>query len=465
MALMEPVQAGVFEDLAGLIEQMVALGNRDQFPALTNPTWVGATEVEYLAEDDLILGVYLNGVAKAYPENLGWWHEVINDEIGGQYVSVTFCPLTGTGLNYNATNPDGGQIELGVSGLLLNSNLVVYDRGDGTTLFPQMLFTGVNGARTGERLELLPVVETTWALWKKFYPDTLVPQGGTGLDGYSASIQSNYPPRLYSNDPYADYRGDHSSIPFPPASGFIDPTFPAKATVLGICYGDQRKAYVFGAMGRQVVINDFLDDLFMVIVYDAESKTAIPYKGEIDGQAMAFYQVDPVGEFPVEFKDVETGSRWNMLGRAVEGPLRGRQLEQVSAYNAMWFAWAAFWPQTQVWDGEGVLDEIDTAVADDAAPTLPSQFTLGQNFPNPFNAQTQIEYRLAQGGQIHLAVYDLIGQRVRTLAAGHKAAGTYVAQWDGRDGDGNEVGSGIYVYRLEASDSQLHLVRRMVLVR
>lgn len=465
MGFIVPTQAGVFEDVASLTEQVVALGNRDQFPAVTNPTWVGATEVDYLAEDDLVLGVYLNGVAKAYPENLGWWHEVINDEIAGQFISVTYCPLTGTGLNYNTTTQDGEQIELGVSGLLLNSNLVVYDRGDGTTLFPQMLFTGINGARTGERLELLPVVETTWALWKQFYPTTLVPQGGTGLQRYSTSIQNNYPVDLYRNDPYSDYRNDHESIPFPPVSGVIDRTFPAKAVVLGLCYGEQRKAYAFGTMGRQLVINDILDDLFVVIVFDAESKTAIPYKAELDGQAMAFYQVDPLGDLPLEFKDAETGSRWNMLGQAIDGPLQGRQLEQIPAYNAMWFAWAAFWPQTQVWEGEGVFDEIDTAVTEELAGVLPAQFSLEQNFPNPFNAQTRIQYRLAVAARIRLVVYDMLGQQVRILAAGQRAAGTYATQWDGLDDDGRQVASGTYVYRLATEENQPFLARHMVLVR
>jgi hypothetical protein len=122
-----------------------------------------------------VLGVVHNGVARAYPLNLGWWHEVINDHIGDGFISVTYCPLTGTGLVFDA-NTDSGQLELGVSGLLLNSNLVLYDRRDDRSLYPQMTYVALVGDYRDESLQLLPVVETTWALWKRMHADTMVPR-------------------------------------------------------------------------------------------------------------------------------------------------------------------------------------------------------------------------------------------------------------------------------------------------
>ena len=85
-----------------------------------------------------MLGLVVDGIARAYPENILWWHEIINDEIGRYPVSVTLCPLTGTGLAFRTAN--GGQFSLGVSGGLFNSNLVMYDRRDNETLYPQMYF-------------------------------------------------------------------------------------------------------------------------------------------------------------------------------------------------------------------------------------------------------------------------------------------------------------------------------------
>ena len=86
-----------------------------------------------------MLGVAINGEARAYPHNIGWWHETVNDKIGGRAISVTFCPLTGMGLVFDATDAHGGQFQLGVSGLLFNTNLVMYDRRDGDALYPRTL--------------------------------------------------------------------------------------------------------------------------------------------------------------------------------------------------------------------------------------------------------------------------------------------------------------------------------------
>jgi hypothetical protein len=127
------------------LSQVVSGGvPKDGIPALTNPPAVDPSGVGFLAEEDLVLGLVIDGVARAYPENLGWRHEIVNDEIGGHSFSVTFCPLTGTGLVFEAA--DGGPLELGVSGRLFNNNLVMYDRRDGETLYPQLYFTGVSGS-------------------------------------------------------------------------------------------------------------------------------------------------------------------------------------------------------------------------------------------------------------------------------------------------------------------------------
>ena len=153
--------------------------------------------------------MFVGGVAKAYPENLGWRHEIINDVIGGRPISVTFCPLTGTGLVFDAADEDGEQFELGVSGLLINSNLVMYDRRDFRTLYPQMIYTGITGDFKDRKLELLPVVETTYRLWKQMHPETVVAQFGTGLEAYgsrAASYASN--PTIYERYPYISSLGD-----------------------------------------------------------------------------------------------------------------------------------------------------------------------------------------------------------------------------------------------------------------
>ena len=122
-------------------------------------------------------------VADADTLNIGWWHEIVNDTVAGHAVSVTFCPLTGAGLVFDAQQPGGGRLELGVSGLLYNSNLVMFDRAN-NSLYPQIYGSGVLGVDLGQTLPLLAVVETTWSVWKQLYPNTLT---GADSNGFAAT--------------------------------------------------------------------------------------------------------------------------------------------------------------------------------------------------------------------------------------------------------------------------------------
>ena len=340
-------EEGTFLDLNRFPYDSIVSGGppKDGIPALTNPVFIGPSFVEYLRSDDLILGVVINGEARAYPHNIGWWHEIVNDKIGNQAISVTFCPLTGTGLVFNATDEGGRQFQLGVSGLLFNTNLIMYDRRDGTTLYPQMAFKAVKGEREGETLELLPVVETTWATWKKLYPRTRVIEKGLyGIDAYT-------------NYPYGDYRIDHQYFLFdlviplringnPYVSDFL-----AKERVLGVRLDGAPKAYPFSAMGERAVINDQVGGVDLAVVWDRASNLAIPYAREVDGRSLHFELVESE-EFPfIGLRDQETATLWDVRGLAVEGELAGQQLRQIQAHNSMWFAWVTFWQNTDVWIG------------------------------------------------------------------------------------------------------------------
>ena len=313
---------------------------KDGIPALTNPAFVISSEVSFVAEHDLVLGLVVDGVAKAYPENIGWWHEIVNDEIGGKSVSVTFCPLTGTGLAFAAA--DGGQLELGVSGRLYNNNLVMYDRRDGETLYPQLYFTGIHGSRKGESLTLLPVVETTWRTWKRLHPDTEVVAGGT------------YAESRYTRYPYGGYRTDDEFLIFS-LSPSIDRnrnTYAAdygrKDPMLGVRLNGEPKAYLFDKMGRRAVINDEVGGVDIVVIWDEDSHLALPYSSVVDGQQLIF-DIAPDDGFPFSLIDDETGSLWDINGVAIDGPLAGTQLAQVPAHNSFWFAWVTFWEETSVW--------------------------------------------------------------------------------------------------------------------
>jgi hypothetical protein len=104
-----------------------------------------------------------------------------------------------------------------------------------------------------------------------------------------------------------------------------------------------------------------------------------------------------------------------------------------------------------------------TVVEEERTISLPQSFSLSQNFPNPFNSETVILFALPERGEVELAVYNLAGQQVAALVQGAREAGSYAVRWDGRDGHGRELASGIYLYRLRAGKRME--TRKLVLVR
>ena len=332
---LNPSFAGNFLDVNSFPLDLIVSGGppKDGIPALTNPAF--GADASYLTDQDLVLGVFINGVARAYPHNIGWWHEIVNDEIGGEFIAVTFCPLTGTGLVFDATDEQGEQFELGVSGLLFNTNLIMYDRRDRTTLYPQMTFTGLQGPREGQALRLLPMVETTWGTWKSLHPDTQVVAEGP----YSAARYGSYP--------YGNYRTNDGLFLFPltPALGSFDG---AKDMILGVRLDGEAKAYPYEKMEHQAIINDQVGGVEIAVLWDRESSLAIPYARQVGDQVLSF-ELHTDGGFPFLLRDRETQSLWNVNGQAIEGPLEGQQLTQVPAHNSMYFAWITFWQNSEVW--------------------------------------------------------------------------------------------------------------------
>ena len=317
---------------------------KDGIPALTDPPFADADAAPaYLRDDDLVLGLAINGEAKAYPHNIGWRHEIVNDRVGGHPVAVTFCPLTGTGLAFDARDGAGGRFELGVSGLLINTNLIMYDRRDGRSLYPQMTFTGVRGPRKGEDLRLLPLTETTWGTWKALYPETRVVAVGAE------------DPAPYLRYPYGEYRTDDGLLLFPLEIPLADnpnawaTAYPAKSGMLGLRFAGESKAYPFAALGERAAVNDRVGGVEVAVLWDRGARIAVPLVRRVGGRVLEF-DVDSGAGFPFGLRDRQTGTRWNFKGEAVEGPLAGERLLQAPGHSAFWFAWLTFWPQTGVWE-------------------------------------------------------------------------------------------------------------------
>jgi hypothetical protein len=296
-----------------------------------------------LLGDDLVLGIEVNGEARAYPHNVLWWHEVVNDFMGGSPVLVTFCPLTGSGLVFSPLINARLQ-NFGVSGLLFDNNNVMFDRGT-KSLWSQMMAKSICGSFRGAQFRLLPVVQSTWRAWKSLHPDTTVVSFNTGFD------------RDYRRNPYRNYiRIDSTAIWFP--QSFIDRRRPLKENVLGIVEGEVARAYPYTSLGKRVAINDTIDGRPVLVVFDEKAQMALPFERRVEdptlgkkGEILTFDVVDG-STLLFNLKDRETGTVWSLTGKALEGSLEGAQLKPIATYTAFWFAWAAFNRNTEIYTAE-----------------------------------------------------------------------------------------------------------------
>lgn len=307
-------------------------------PALTLPVMVGADappspssaeSASYLSNSDRVLGIVLNGEARAYPHKVIEQHEIVNDRVGDTWVSVTFCPLTGSGLAFDP-HIDGERLDLGVSGLLFANNLVMYDRVSGAIYGPQLSVEGRCDVFRGESLAVFPVQEMSWGRWKHFHPDTRV-------IGVAASDDR------YLESPYLGYDDiDNYDVWYP---GPVDTSRPPKERVLAVRVGDGGRGYPFGelaALGETSVVNEVVGEIPTVILYEAAfGENAVAFDARVDGEALE-WEVAGIGLWA----DLQTGSKWTIDGVAFDGPLQGTVLEpRAEAYVAFWFAWRHFQPE------------------------------------------------------------------------------------------------------------------------
>lgn len=287
---------------------------KDGIPSIDRPRFRNTSWADgFLHDDDRVVGIYRNGRARAYPQRILVWHEIVNDSFGEDGVAVTYCPLTGTALGF-----DRGETELGVSGKLVNSNLVMYDRATDTE-YPQILAAGIDGELVGHGLREVRVIWTTWGRWKARHPDTEVLTTRTG------SL------RNYRRDPYGSYRPlegyylpDSRPI-FPVLSE--DGRYPPKHEVLGFRDGVEAVAVEPEALRAAGMVEFEGTRGRYVVIHDPGLDTGWVFRGEgeIEADSISFGPDGP------EFAGRET-------------------FEPINAFEAMWFAWAAFYPDTHVID-------------------------------------------------------------------------------------------------------------------
>ncbi len=322
-------QACAEYDLDCIASNLVSGGPpRDGIPAISNPAFVTGEQAEsngWVSSDSLVDGIVRPGGVKAYPRSITAWHEIVNDNIDGKPTSLTFCPLTGSTVAYMGQSPDKTPLTFGTTGLLYNSNLVMYDRQT-NSMYPQILGIGISGPQKGVELQTVPVTTTTWNNWKAQYPGSLVLSRNTGYF------------RDYNTYPYGDY-DNNDSIYFPVTHESTE--FPAKALIAGMRIDRETAAIVKDQLRSKIVADFSLADQAFVALYDPGTDYARVFSRLINGSNHTF-----TTDSGLQVVDNETASRWDYTGVAQEGPLAGTRLQQMSSFQVMWFGWYAFHPST-----------------------------------------------------------------------------------------------------------------------
>ncbi|WP_298477994.1 DUF3179 domain-containing protein [uncultured Maribacter sp.] len=297
---------------------------RDGIPALENPNLINVSEVNFLADSDLVIGFQNGGDVRAYPHIILDWHEIINDNIGDVSLAVTYCPLTGTGIGWNRI-VNGKETTFGVSGLLYNTNLIPFDR-ETSSNWSQILNESVNGELLGEKVGVLPLFETTWGVWKNLFPNSKVVSTNTGFS------------RTYGTSPYGDYNTNNNRFLFPVEK---DSRLPLKERVYAVINNDKAKAYRFSDFSQGAVIKDNFEGETYLIVGNADFM--VSFLLDANTTALEFEYVFSGTEVIV--KDDE-GNEWSIFGEAISGPRAGEFLKPTTAFKGFWFSFPAFYETT-----------------------------------------------------------------------------------------------------------------------
>jgi hypothetical protein len=316
----------------------------DGISSIDKPRFQRAGEVPGVRDNEPVLSLSIGGETRAYPVQIVIWHEVVNDTVDGVPVAVTYCPLCNSALAFDRRVRDR-VLEFGVSGLLYRSNLVLYDRQT-ESLWPQLTGQAVAGHLAGARLRQYAVATVSYGEWRRAHPNGWVLSKDTGVI------------RQYGITPYEGYEDGDGSAAGPGTRGSADRRLPPMERV--VAFGDRSDdptAVVTAWLARQrvasVAVNgkpatmwfrpgttSAVDEYFVTDSRDVGATGVFrPY---VDGGRLHFTFVDGA------FRDAETGSRWNLLGEAVAGPLSGHRLRRVPHVDTFWFAWVAYQPDTRV---------------------------------------------------------------------------------------------------------------------
>jgi hypothetical protein len=321
----------------------------DGIPPIDDPVYESVDDAAgWLEDTSPVMVVDIDGDVRAYPLAILTWHEIVNDTVGGVPLVVTYCPLCNSALVFERTveGPDGPEVlDFGTSGRLYLSNLVMYDRQH-RNLWTQFEGEAVVGEPfLGAQLRRVPAWLFGFAELVELHPDAQVLSRDTGYN------------RDYGRNPYTGYdTADSDPFLF---RGELDDRFPPMTRLVGLADGDDAVAVTLDHLTEERTVETELADRTVVVLWAPGQASALDtaaidagrdvgqtaaFVAELDGQAVS---LDPSGAAG-RFVDADTGSVFDLRGRALDGPLEGQQLEAVPHDDTFWFVWVAFRPDTEL---------------------------------------------------------------------------------------------------------------------
>ena len=301
---------------------------KDGIPSIDSPNFTDAINVDFLNDNDLVIGIFKNNEAKAYPHIVMDWHEITNDAIGSDFFTLNYCPLTGTAFAWESIT-NGTRSTFGVSGLLYDANLIMYDRNTDSN-WSQLQLECVNGQLIGNKPSLLNVVETNWKTWKSLYPNTKVLNTQTGFS------------RTYGTSPYGDYSTNNNRFIFRPA--ITNSSLPNKDRIYAIIDNGLSKVYQFSDFTNGKVIKDTFNGKNYLIVGNEDIINA--FELTETSQNINFEYALNLDEGSI-FKD-NSGNTWSIFGNIISGS-QANALQSPKCVMSYWFAIAAFYPNPEIY--------------------------------------------------------------------------------------------------------------------
>ncbi len=315
--------------------------SRDGIPPIDEPKFISVEKAKsWIGDKEPVIFLEINKKVKAYPISVLMWHEIVNDTLGDKKISVTFCPLCNSAIVFDRVL-DGVEYDFGTSGLLRNSDLVMYDRQT-ESLWQQFTGEGIVGSMVEKQLKFLPSSLVSFKDVYTSFPNALILSKDTGFN------------RDYGRNPYSGY-DDINQSPFLFDKKTDDRLRPMQK-VLTLSLNNTDKAYTYDALKKDIVYND--KELDLVLFYKKGTNAALDrslirhskddgsytvYSNLLNGEKFNFLYKDG------KFIDKNTNSIWNIFGQAIDGELKGKQLNPIVHADHFWFSWAVFKPKTLIY--------------------------------------------------------------------------------------------------------------------